>query len=210
MNSESSAQVISSRGSGAHHICLSTAGAGNAFCGGFLASLVKSRKGRKASEGGSSSSSSISSNYVSGYQANDITLSELAEAAAWGAVSASFMIEEQGVPITPMQELAGRTRARFDAVRRSVEVCSAANGLEHASPPEPQQSRPQASPCSPQAVSSAVLRSHWMKIQGGLRSSSVNPRSSSTRQGTLLRPRRHMRGAATGPTRPVQSMIALR
>ncbi|KAF5839767.1 Ribokinase-like protein [Dunaliella salina] len=185
-------------------------GAGNAFCGGFLASLVKSCRGREASGGGSSGSSS--SNSVSGHQAYEINQSELAEAAAWGAVSASFMIEEQGVPVTPVQELTGHTHARFDVVRRGVKVYSAARETEHISHHRPWQSKLQGSPCTLQATSSYVSGSNLgvgsMKCQGGPRLSSGSVVPPNPKHGILLRPQRQMRAASLGPAKPVQNLVS--
>ncbi|KAG2485560.1 hypothetical protein HYH03_015725 [Edaphochlamys debaryana] len=74
-------------------------GCGNAFCGGFLASMY--RQGRRSEEPGAPAEGTVGEAPPPAW----LGASSLAEAGAWGCVAASLMAEERGVPTTPIREL---------------------------------------------------------------------------------------------------------
>uniref|UniRef100_A0A7S0RQS8 Carbohydrate kinase PfkB domain-containing protein n=1 Tax=Chlamydomonas leiostraca TaxID=1034604 RepID=A0A7S0RQS8_9CHLO len=96
-------------------------GAGNSFCGGFLASLAASRTADR-----SSSLSNASGATVAGHAYSP---EALRDACVWGCVSASFMVEERGVPHTPLQALWPRAQQRAGSLRGKALRVSASASL---------------------------------------------------------------------------------
>ena len=95
-------------------------GAGNAFCGGFLALLL--HKGVLAG-GGTNRASHLVNNFSRGrvgLQAVDPDA--LAQGSVWGSVAASLMIESQGVPQPPLARVLQTSRERASKMRGLVRV----------------------------------------------------------------------------------------
>lgn len=90
-------------------------GCGNAFCGGFLAALYRGAAEAQrttapaaAGAGGDSSSGNGGAGAVASSEERApawLARADLAGAAAWGCVAASFMAEARGVPLTPISQL---------------------------------------------------------------------------------------------------------
>ncbi|PNW86482.1 hypothetical protein CHLRE_02g088300v5 [Chlamydomonas reinhardtii] len=105
-------------------------GCGNAFCGGFLAALYRGAAEAQrttapaaAGAGGDSSSGNGGAGAVASSEERApawLARADLAGAAAWGCVAASFMAEARGVPLTPISQLQDRARQRYAALRPRV------------------------------------------------------------------------------------------
>lgn len=92
-------------------------GAGNACCGGMLAALHQQRRGCQASAASTSAAASSGPLPLQGLSAE-----QLADACAWGTVSASFMVEEAGVPRSSPSSLQTRAQQRFAATRARARI----------------------------------------------------------------------------------------
>ncbi|KAG2435179.1 hypothetical protein HXX76_007262 [Chlamydomonas incerta] len=107
-------------------------GCGNAFCGGFLAALYRGATPAQrtsapvaAAGAGGANSGGGGAGPAAGSTSEAcppawLARSDLAGAAAWGCVSASFMAEARGVPLAPIPQLQDRAQERFAALRPRV------------------------------------------------------------------------------------------